>query len=81
MALDPMPTNCSRERLLVLSLLSSGRIVKGKSSQVRKTPSKIKELDVMQNAKWCDFGIAAAVIVFIGIAAFWIEWWVKSLTH
>lgn len=35
----------------------------------------------MQNAKWRGIGIAAVVIAITGIAAFEIEWWVKSLTH
>ncbi len=32
-------------------------------------------------AKWRGIGIAAVVIVITGIAAFSIEWWVKSLGH
>lgn len=35
----------------------------------------------MQNAKWRGMGIAAVVIVITCVAAFWIEWWVKSLGH
>lgn len=35
----------------------------------------------MQKAKWRGIEVAAVVIVATGVAAFWIEWWVKSLGH
>lgn len=35
----------------------------------------------MQKAKKRGIALGAVVIVVTGIAAFWIEWWVKSLGH
>lgn len=39
------------------------------------------QMSGVKKMQWRGIGVGAVVIVATGIAAFWIEWWMKSFGH